>query len=206
MITTHRLVNAVRSVLDLRIWVHLLRIVHFYGYSHVMPRFRVTMGRNARMAPNVSIRNGERISIGAGAHIGERCYLWAGNDTGRIDIGEKALFGPEVFVTSSNYMTLPGIPVMDQPKIEKDVSIGRDVWLGARSVVLAGVSVGDGCIVAAGAIVTRSVSSGSIVAGVPARVVGVRGSDGNVPESAAANAESSLPAGGIHQHPPHGRR
>lgn len=178
-----RLLGAVRSVLHPKIWAHLLRILHFYGYSHVLPRARMALGVGVRMAPNVSIRNGERISVGAGAHIGERCFLWAGDGHGRIDIGEKALFGPEVFVTASNYQTRPGIPVMDQPKIEKDVRIGRDVWLGARSVVVAGVTIGDGCVIGAGAVVTRSLPANTVAAGVPARIVGSRGSESPVGDS-----------------------
>ncbi|MDT3443501.1 MULTISPECIES: DapH/DapD/GlmU-related protein [unclassified Pseudofrankia] len=189
-----RLVRALRSVFDVRVWAHLFRLVHFYGYSHVLPRARVTMGQGVRMAPNVSIRNGERITIGAGAHIGERCYLWAGDDLGQIDIGEKALFGPEVFITASNYMIKPGTPVMDQPKIEKDVRIGRDVWLGARTVVLAGVTVGDGCIIAAGAVITRSVPPNSIVAGVPARVIGMRTEPEEAPTPVGVSGTVSGPA------------
>jgi acetyltransferase-like isoleucine patch superfamily enzyme len=63
---------------------------------------------------------------------------------------------------------------MDQKKIEQDITIGRDVWLGANSVVLAGVTIGDGAVIAAGAVVNRDVPAGSIVGGVPARVLSWR--------------------------------
>jgi acetyltransferase-like isoleucine patch superfamily enzyme len=52
------------------------------------------------------------------------------------------------------------------------VVIGDRVWLGTRAVVLKGVTIGDGAVVAAGAVVTRDVPAGAVVAGVPARVVG----------------------------------
>jgi acetyltransferase-like isoleucine patch superfamily enzyme len=162
-------------LVDPRPWLHGLRLVHFYNYSHVQERRRMRVGPSAKIAPNVSIRNGERISIGARAHIGERCYLWAGDGTGRVIIGDDALFGPEVFLTASDYETAPGIPVMTQPKRERDVVIGRDVWLGARVVVVAGVTIGDGCIVGAGAVVTHDLPPGAMAAGVPARVIGWRG-------------------------------
>jgi len=141
------------------------------------------------MAPNVSLRNGERISIGDRSQIGTRCSLWAGDTSGRITIGEHALFGPEVYVTASNYETVAGTPVMHQRRIERDVVIGRNVWLGARVIVLPGVTIGDGCIVGAGAVVTRSLPTDAIAVGVPARVVGQRRqSDGSV---AGAVDESS---------------
>jgi acetyltransferase-like isoleucine patch superfamily enzyme len=169
-----RLANAVSSTLDPRIYLHGLRLLHYYNYSHVSPRRRATIGADVRLAPNVSFVNGERIEIGARAQIGARCHLWAGNSVGRVIVGEDALFGPEVFLTASNYrFDRPG-PVYDQPTAESDVVIGRDVWLGARVMVTAGVTVGDGCIVGAGAIVTRDLPPYAIAVGAPARVVGHR--------------------------------
>lgn len=126
------------------------------------------------MAPNATLRYGERIEIGARAHIGENCSLWAGATHGRIVIGEDALFGPRVYITASNYLYEAGSPVWRQPRVEKDVVIGADVWLGAGVVVLPGVTIGDGCIVAAGCVVTRDLPAGAVAVGVPARVVKMR--------------------------------
>ena len=58
------------SIIDPRAWLHLLRMVHYYNYSHVQPRRLADIGPGVRMAPNVSMRNGERIKIGAYSHIG----------------------------------------------------------------------------------------------------------------------------------------
>lgn len=157
-----------------RVWLHAVKLVNFYGYAHVEERRKIDAGPGVRMSPSVSLRNGERIRIGAGSHIGEHSCLWAGNTAGRITLGEKALLGPEVYVTASNYRTDWGTPVMDQPTEEAEVVIGDDVWLGVRAVVVAGVTIGDGAIVAAGAVVTKAVPSGAIVAGVPAKVIGWR--------------------------------
>lgn len=166
--------GALRSVIDPRNWMHTLRLLHFSAYSHVSQVRLLRRGQDVSFAPNVSFRNAERITLGAGTHIGEFSILWAGNSTSRIVLGEKCLLAPHVTLTASNYAIEPGQFVMDQPKIEKDIVIGRDVWLGANSVVLAGVTIGDGAIVAAGAVVTKDVPAGMIVGGVPAKVIGQR--------------------------------
>lgn len=179
-----RLRGALGSVLDPRTLLHGLRLAHFHGYSFVRQVPLIRMGEGVSMAPNVSFRNGERISIGAGTHIGEFSLIWAGNETGRIEIGEKCLFAPHVMVTASNYGVERGpVAIMDQPKIEGDVVIGAGTWLGANVVVLAGVTIGEGAVVAAGAVVTKDVPAFSIVGGVPARVIGERPSGQEVGES-----------------------
>lgn len=167
-------VNAIVSICDPRSYVHLFRLVHYYGYSHVQPRRRLQVGEGTGMAPNVSLRNGERISIGRGCHIGEHCYLWAGNSTGRINLGDNVSIAPGVFITASDYQFISGLKFRDQPMRERDICIGSDVWLGARVVVTAGVTIGDGCIVGAGAVVTRDLPAGCIAVGVPAKPVGRR--------------------------------
>ena len=177
-----------RSVGSPQVWLHPLRLLHYYGYSHVLPRRRMELGPGAFLAPNASLRNGERIAVGARSHVGERCSLWAGDSTGRIVLGEDVLLAPEVFITASDYGIAAGEPVVRQPRRERDVRIGDGVWLGARVVVVAGVTVGDGAVVGAGAVVTRDLPAGSVCAGVPARVVGWRGPDGTTrdrPEDAA---------------------
>ena len=101
------------------------------------------------------------------------------------------MLGPEVFITASNYQIEPGTPVMDQPKLECDVVIGDDVWLGARVMVVPGVEIGDGCIVGASSVVTRSIPAGSIAVGNPARIVGQQGR----PESRIGGSGSGSPFG-----------
>ncbi|SFR72287.1 Hexapeptide repeat of succinyl-transferase [Agromyces sp. CF514] len=170
-----KLSGVAQSLLDLRTYAHALRLAHFSSYSHVRQVRRLQLGAGVSMAPNVSFRNAERISIGAGSHIGEHSVIWAGNSTGRIDIGEKCLFAPNVTLTASNYGIEQGeVAIMDQPKIEQDIVIGDGAWLGANVVVLAGVTVGAGAVIAAGAVVTRDVPPLAIAGGVPAKVIGER--------------------------------
>lgn len=169
-----KLLRALLSFLDPRCYLHALKFVHYLGYSHVHPRARMTIGAGTGMAPNVSLRNGERIQLGRHCHIGEHCFLWAGDSTGRIVMGDYVSLAPGVFITASDYRFEPGVPFRQQPKNEKDILIGNDVWLGANVVVTAGVSIGEGCIIGAGAVVTKSLPPQSIAVGVPARVIGQR--------------------------------
>ena len=161
----------VLSMLDPMVWLHAFRILHFYGYSHVRERRRMRLGPRVRIAPNISIRNGERITVGADAHLGERCSLWAGDRVGRITVGEHALVGPDVYVTASNYCTDRPGPMVDHPKQEQDVHIGAFTWLGRGVIVLPGVTIGDGTIVAAGSVVNRDLPPDVIAGGMPARIL-----------------------------------
>ena len=188
------------TVLDPGTYLQPIRLLHFYGYSHVRPRRKVTLGKDARIAPNVSLRNGERIEIGEGSHVGERVYLWAGDEHGRITIGKHCRLGPEVFVTASDYGLQPDQLIAHQERNERDVVIGDDVWLGARVFVGAGVEIGDGCVVSAGSVVARSLPPGSIAVGVPARIVRRRedygrseapAPEGGEPQAADAVADAS---------------
>ncbi|MEJ1154283.1 MULTISPECIES: acyltransferase [Microbacterium] len=169
-----RILRAIASVLDPRTYLHGLRVLHFYGYSYVSQVRKLDRGDNVSFAPNVSFRNAERIHLGSGTHIGEHSTLWAGNSSGQIFVGEKALLAPRVTLTASNYAIVRGTAPMDQEKLEQDIVIGARTWLGANVVVLAGVTVGDDAIVAAGAVVTKDVPANAIAGGVPARVLGWR--------------------------------
>ncbi len=180
-----------RSLTDVRSYLHVLRLAHFYAYSHTGQVRKLQAGPRVTFAPNVSFRNAERITLGAGSHIGEHSVLWAGNSTGRIVFGAKCLLGPRCTLSASNYGIIQGTPVMDQPKVEKDIVLGDDVWLGAGVIVTAGVHIGDGAIIGAGAVVTKDVPAQAIAVGVPARVVGRR------PEAAGPGspADATPPSG-----------
>lgn len=169
-----RVLRGVGALLDPRAWAHAVRLVNYYNYSHVVPRRSLKLGRDVRLSPNTAFSNPARIEIGDRVSIGAHCTLWAGPATGRIVIGADALFGPEVFVTASGYRFNDGSPVTQQAMDEADVIIGRDVWLGARVMVMPGARIGDGAIIGAGALVRGEIPPGAIAVGVPAKVVGRR--------------------------------
>ncbi|MCP2032074.1 acetyltransferase-like isoleucine patch superfamily enzyme [Okibacterium sp. HSC-33S16] len=185
--------GVLRSVLDPRTLVHAVRLAHFYGYSWVQEVRKLHRGANVSFGPTVSFRNAERIYLGAGSHLGEGSVIWAGNTQSRVVLGEKTLLAPNVTITASNYGIVRGTPVMDQPKIEKDIVIGPGVWLGANVVVTAGVTIGAGAIVGAGAVVTRDLPENCIAGGVPARVIGHRPAAPAEPDGAGTDSQASQP-------------
>ncbi|MBE0623846.1 MAG: acyltransferase [Burkholderiales bacterium] len=99
----------------------------------------------------------------------------------RIVIGNKVMFGPEVCILAGNHnVSLVGRFMCDVTNAEKrpqddlGVVIEDDVWVCARATILDGVTIGRGAIVAAGAVVSKSVPPYALVAGVPARVIAFR--------------------------------
>lgn len=161
-------------MLDPRIYLQALRILHYYNYSHVQPRRHIKAGEGTLFAPNVSLLNGKLITVGNHCHIGERSSLWAGDHGGKITIGDFVSMAPNVFITASDYSFKKGVPFRQQDKNDRDVNIGNDVWLGTKVVITAGVTIGDGCIVGAGAVVTKSLPANAIAGGVPAKVIKLR--------------------------------
>ena len=127
-----RYAKALLSAIDPRVYLHGLRILHFYGYAHVSQVRKLDRAPGATFAPNVSFRNAERITIGSRNPHRRVLDDLGGNSVGRITFGEKCLLAPRVTVTASNYGIEQGTPVMDQPKIESDIVIGSGMLARRR--------------------------------------------------------------------------
>lgn len=123
----------------------------------------VNIERHARFTPGLSIGNNSGVGID--------CELW-----GNVSVGQNVMMGPEVIVYTQNHASdRTDIPMGQQGhQTEKPVVIGDDVWLGRRVMVLPGVHIGNGCIVGAGAVVTRDIPDYAVAGGVPAKVLKFR--------------------------------
>jgi acetyltransferase-like isoleucine patch superfamily enzyme len=109
--------------------------------------------------------------FGKNIHIGKNVFINAGckfQDQGGITIGNNALIGHNVVLATFNHGLAPKKRNMLYPA---PIVIGNDVWIGSSATVLPGVTIGDGAIVAAGAVVTKNVSANTIVGGVPAKFI-----------------------------------
>jgi maltose O-acetyltransferase len=114
---------------------------------------------------------GSQISIGDHSMIGADAII---GSAAEVKIGSDVLMGPEVIVYTSNHGTRAGVPMRLQPLQIAPVLIGNDVWIGARCIILPGVTIGDGAVIGAGAVVTKDVPSCAVVGGIPARLIRYR--------------------------------
>lgn len=108
------------------------------------------------------------LTIGDRSGIGIRCEIY-----GQVTIGRDVMMGPEVVIyTSGHRFDRTDIPMMDQGSTEmRPVTIGNDVWIGRRVIIMPGVTIGDGCVIGAGAVVTKDIPPYSVVGGVPAKIL-----------------------------------
>lgn len=90
---------------------------------------------------------------------------------GYVEIGDHNMFGPDIYITDSNHEFGVGVSPASQPMVDGIVKIGNHCWVGAKAVILKDVVLGDYCVVGAGAVVTKSFPAGSVIAGVPARLL-----------------------------------
>ena len=118
--------------------------------------------------PEDSSFEGQRILLGDDNYFNRNVMIDACNF---IEIGSHNMFGPDIYITDSNHTFGPGIDPHKAPMQKGKVKIGNCCWIGAKAVILKDVELGDFCVVAAGAVVTRSFPDGSIIGGVPARII-----------------------------------
>jgi len=147
-----------------------------YSYLDGQTSF-LRIGNDVHVARFCTLRAGERgITIQDGAGINTRAYI---DGNGEVEIGANALLSPGVQIISGNHVfDRTDIPIRDQGTVYGKVTIGEDCWLGTNVIVLPGVSIGRGCVIGAGAVVTHDLPEFGIAYGVPARVVGRRGAAG----------------------------
>lgn len=142
------------------------------GY-HSMPELRrlfsELIGRevdeNFGLFPPFYTDYGKNIKVGKRVFINSGCCF---QDQGGIEIGDDALIGQQVVIATVNHDLDPEKRGNMSPA---PVKIGNRVWIGAHATVLPGVTVGEGAVIAAGAVVTKDVPANTVVAGVPAKVI-----------------------------------
>lgn len=128
--------------------------------------------KNIILYENGWIEFPERLHISDNVSINRNFFI---NARGHVEIGENSLIGPYVTIYSTNHnYSSVDIAIREQGQNEKKVCIGKDVWIGAKSIILPGVIIGDGAIIGAGSIVTKNVEAYSIVGGNPAKLIKYR--------------------------------
>jgi acetyltransferase-like isoleucine patch superfamily enzyme len=112
----------------------------------------------------------DRLTIGACTHINRKCFIDA---RGHCFIGNNTSISHEVLILTGTH----DINSINFSETHKPVKIKDHVWIGARAIILPGITIGKGAVVAAGAVVTKNVNNFEVVGGVPAKVIGSRRDD-----------------------------
>jgi acetyltransferase-like isoleucine patch superfamily enzyme len=127
----------------------------------------VKIGKNTCIYHGAQIRSPKKIRIGANTIIGEGAVL---DGRGGLEIGDNVNFSSGVWVwTMQHDPHCPDFGIKDAPVVIEDYA-----WLSCRTVVLPGIRVGKGAVLAAGAVATKDIPPFKIAAGIPAKVIGDR--------------------------------
>jgi acetyltransferase-like isoleucine patch superfamily enzyme len=144
-------------------------LIHRYRLSRLRLEFE---GDNIHISQGFIFDQPSNISIGSNVYIGPNSFISA---IGKIRIGSGTIMGPRVTIYSANHnwKGANAIPY-DDKVITKAVDIGENIWIGGNVIIVPGVTLGEGCIVAAGSVVTRDFSRCEVLGGNPARPIGHR--------------------------------
>jgi acetyltransferase-like isoleucine patch superfamily enzyme len=136
----------------------------------------VELGDRVRLQEDTHVLTGAggTVKIGSDTHIHRGCQLNAYKAP--IRIGDRVEIAARCAFYSYDHGIVAGRPIADQPLTSKgEISIGNEAWLGYGVIVLSGVCIGKGAVIGAGSVVTTNVPDGAVAAGVPARVIKMRG-------------------------------
>lgn len=130
----------------------------------------VSIGKYTCIECSGTLKNlGKGLIIGNNVGLGTHGFFGC---AGGIEIGDDTIFGNYVSLHSENHIyTDTYTPIRLQGVNRKGIKIGKDCWIGSKTTILDGTEIGDGCIIAAGAVVRGKIESYSIIGGVPAKTI-----------------------------------
>lgn len=147
----------------------------YFKQNNIKVSRKSKVGLNVQIGPDSIIEDYCRVfgdpdlKIGRNFYANAFCHLM-----GDIEIGDNVLLGPKVTIWGRDHGLKKDQLICEQPHVKEKIIIGDDVWIASHAVVLKGVKIGKGAVVAAGAVVTKDVPEYAIVGGVPARVLKYR--------------------------------
>lgn len=160
----------------------LLRKYPTLHFGYLSKAFNCSFGKHTRIYSRTTLNN---VEFGDYSYAGSGCHLNLCKIGKYCSIAQEVMIGlgihplhfksthPGFYAKSSSYYGFE--PTIKDPGPEyKEVIVGNDVWIGTRAMILDGVTVGDGAVIAAGAVVTKDVPPYAIVGGVPAKVIKYR--------------------------------
>lgn len=136
-------------------------------------------GTGFRVGKDCEIAGNSNVTVGNNVNLGSHACILA--TRAKLTLGDDVFFGPHVTIVTGDHRTdildRPMAAVGDDEKLpenDQDVVLMGDNWVGTNAVILKGVTVGRGAVVASGAVVNKDVPDYSVVGGVPAKVIGNR--------------------------------
>lgn len=161
------------------------RVLHRYTVGIIVKRCFGHCGKNVIIPKGCMFTGIQNIYVGNCVSLGESTRIIS--TRAKVIIGNHVMFGPNVSIITGNHRTdITGKymnDVTDSMKREDDdidVCIKDDVWIGCNSLVLKGVTIGEGAIIAAGSVVTKNVPEYAIFGGNPARLIKMRFSNNDI--------------------------
>ncbi|MBI5357123.1 acyltransferase [Candidatus Collierbacteria bacterium] len=155
--------------LDFKIYLlELSGWIPFHSIRNNIYRFAgVKIGNGSTIHTGCRFYQPENISIGVDTSVGDRCFL---DGRAKLSIGSHTSIASQVLIYNSEHN------INDEffGAIEQAVAIGDYVFIGPRAVILPGVHIGDGVVIAAGAVVSKDIPGGEIAGGVPAKKIADR--------------------------------
>lgn len=155
-------------------------LMHFKTTNELIIRRKLgSVGKNVDIRPHVFLAGTKNIYLGNNVIIRHECSINAApqdyNDGGKVIIEDDVMIAQYVLITSNIHKyDRVDVDINKQEELAKTVTIKKGAWIGARAIILPGVTIGAGSIIGAGAVVTKDVPALSVVAGVPARVIKTR--------------------------------
>lgn len=133
------------------------------------PKARLHFGRHVYFTHHFTGSFYGKVTIGDRVFFQHNCHISVHDE---LTIGDYSLFGEGVSIHDENHIVTAGSdPIGDRGFVVKPISIGRNVWVGAKATILPGVHIGDNAVVGANAVVTHDVPAYTVVGGVPARMI-----------------------------------
>lgn len=164
-----------------------IALILYYGLAKKMPESDASISFGSKKVRQLLCKQifenaGREINVEKGAFFGKGSDISIGNRSGiglnariqgPLSLGDHVMMGPDVMIYTRNHMIASReIPMIDQGvTAAQKVTIGDDVWIGARAIILPGVTIGKGAIISAGAVVTKDVEAYTIVGGIPAKFI-----------------------------------
>ena len=136
--------------------------------DEICNRYLASFGKGSNICRPFHCDNVDNIIIGENVFINYNCIMLS---MSKITIGNNVLIGPNVVLTPATH-SISASKRHNGAGYAEDIVISDDVWIGANSVICPGVKIGKGAIIAAGAVVNKSVDDFTIVGGVPAKIIG----------------------------------